>query len=127
MMDENRLPGEAPRLAEGDSANGLMRLAVVTLIGGALCVPFMGAAALLLPSDVREAVALAIFAVILGFCAVGLWASFQTFGAIEREREAGYTTLYGRYRELWQLDHRTGEVLRRPGEREVRRRPRDEA
>ncbi len=40
--------------------------------------------------------------------------------ATRREAEAGYTTLWYRYYHLWQLDPRTGEALRRPGERTVR-------
>jgi hypothetical protein len=39
-----------------------------------------------------------------------------------RERDAGYTTQYNIRYELWQLDSKTGEVLRRPGERQARRR-----
>jgi hypothetical protein len=42
-------------------------------------------------------------------------ASLRRREAFSRERAAGYTTLYGaRYRDLWQLDDRTGEVLREP-------------
>jgi hypothetical protein len=37
--------------------------------------------------------------------------------AMRRETKAGYTTLYdGRKAHLWQLDPRTGEVIRRPGQ-----------
>ena len=36
--------------------------------------------------------------------------------ARRREREAGYTTEFGEGRDLWQLEPRTGAVLRRPGE-----------
>ena len=41
--------------------------------------------------------------------------------AIE-ERDHGYTTTYGDHNRLWQLDPKTGEVLRQPGERTARRR-----
>ena len=49
----------------------------------------------------------------LSFVAPGL-ARIRT---TRREAEAGYTTLWYRYYHLWQLDPKTGEVLRRPGER----------
>lgn len=41
------------------------------------------------------------------------WASLQMD---RRESEAGYTTRCGSHQELWQLEPRTGAVLRRPGE-----------
>ena len=37
-----------------------------------------------------------------------------------REAKAGYTTTYGYRMDLWQLDPKTGEVLRAPGETKVR-------
>lgn len=116
-----------PTLQKGRTARSWMRLMAVGLAGGALCGLGIPAARLVLPQQAWEPAMGAILFVVLVFAAIGLWASLRTFGAIEREREAGYTTLHGRYFELWQLDPKTGEVLRRPGEREVRRRPRPPA
>ena len=114
----------APTLQDGRTAWGWMRLGVVGLVGGALSglgIPL----ATLLPPDLQEPAMLAAFAVVVCLAGLAIWAGVSTFSAIESERSAGYTTLYGRYWGLWQLDHRTGEVLRRPGDHEVRRRPRD--
>jgi hypothetical protein len=112
-----------PTLLTGRTAWGWMRLGGIGLAGGALSglgIPL----ATLLPPHLREPVMLAALAVVGGFCALAIWAGASSYSAIQEERLSGYTTLYGRYWELWQLDHRTGEVLRRPGEREVRRHPR---
>jgi hypothetical protein len=71
---------------------------------------------------------LSAFAVVCGLL-LSLWITITAIraaleiGRAERlEREAGYTTLFGKHYDLWQLDDRTGEVLRRPGERSVPRR-----
>ena len=116
----------APALLDGDTAWGLTRLGVAGLAGGAAAALLLWLAAFL-PEELSEALSYAALAAGVCFGLLAIWAGAGTLSAIDRERDAGYTTLYGRYRELWQLDHRTGEVLRRPGEREVRRRPRDEA
>ena len=115
-----------PDLVPGRSARDLVFVGGVLSIAGAAMLVVIGVASLLSPPW-REIVMTSAFVVGVVLGAIAIWAGVSLAGAIEREREAGYTTLYGRYRELWQLDHRTGEVLRRPGEREVRRRPRDEA
>ena len=48
--------------------------------------------------------------------AVGLLAATTGLkSAIQREEAAGYTTLFDAYKpELWQLDHKTGAVVRHP-------------
>lgn len=53
----------------------------------------------------------------IGLVSLGLvfLAGFCLMKAERREVSAGYTTLYsGRYRHLWQLDPRTGAVIRPP-------------
>ncbi|MHB8673232.1 MAG: hypothetical protein ACYDAK_06080 [Candidatus Limnocylindrales bacterium] len=53
-----------------------------------------------------------------------IYATFKKTKAVRKELSTGYTTLFGReYAAYWQLDPKTGEVLRRPGEPDVRRRP----
>ena len=116
----------APALLDGDTAWGLTRLGVAGLAGGAASALLLWLASFL-PEGLSEALSYAALAAGICFGLLAIWAGAGTLSAIQREREAGYTTLYGRYWDLWQLDHRTGEVLRRPGEREVRRRPRDES
>jgi hypothetical protein len=81
----------------------------------------------LLPPPWNESVLLGSGFVGLCACGVALWGAMNLSNANRSERDAGYTTLFGHRWELWQLDARTGEVVRRPGERQVRRRPRDEA
>jgi hypothetical protein len=59
------------------------------------------------------------FVVLLVVCGVRAGrAAISEMRAEGRERAAGYTTLLRsrRYRNLWQLDPRTGGVVRRPGE-----------
>lgn len=51
----------------------------------------------------------------LGFSAWIVSAGYLMMQAERREVRAGYTTLYSRrYRHLWQLDPRTGAVVRPP-------------
>jgi hypothetical protein len=64
-------------------------------------------------------VEVALFLLVVG---LGFRAAIRQNQAERRERDAGYTTLYGTWLKLWQLDAKTGEVLRRPGEPAIRRR-----
>ncbi len=113
-----------PRLVDKESALGLARLSVGSIFIGVLIGIGIPAARFLLPPSAWEPVMTAVFFLMLPFAGVGLWAGVELGAAMRREREGGYTTLYSVYRELWQLHPKTGEVLRRPGEREVRRRAR---
>jgi hypothetical protein len=58
-----------------------------------------------------------------GIACVGFstYANLTGLGMRRREIEAGYTTLFGMAYDCWQLDPRTGEVRRHPGERPVTR------
>ena len=118
-------PEVPPPLVPGRSARGWMSIAVVCTLAElpVLALIVLGA---MLPQPYKDLAHSGLLLVGLGTCGVGGWAAVNSNSAIMRERDAGYTTLYGMFIHLWQLDHRTGEVLRRPGEREVRRRPRDE-
>ena len=51
--------------------------------------------------------------------AIQFVAAYKQYRAIKEEQAAGYTTLSGMLFDLWLLDDKTGEVLRRPGEREL--------
>ena len=115
-----------PALLPGRSAWGWMRIAVACMLTGlpVLALIVLGA---MLPQPYKDLGLSGLLLVGLGICGVGGWAAVNGNAAAVRERDAGYTTLYGMFIHLWQLDHRTGEVVRRPGEREVRRRPRDGA
>lgn len=58
-------------------------------------------------------------AIAMSFALLAIVASARGWGVSRQEFQAGYTTLYARYYQYWQLDSKTGEVLRRPGEREI--------
>lgn len=115
------VPDAPPKLLPGRSAWGWMRIGVASLLAGIPIVVLivLGAG---LPKPFKDIVMFASLLVGLGICAVGLRGFVNGFKAGLSERDAGYTTLYGTMIDCWQLDHRTGEVLRRPGERQVRRR-----
>ncbi len=119
-------PPDPPRLLPGRSARRYLWISGSCVVSGAPTVIMivLGAG---LPTPEREWVILGLVLVALGLGVNGGWASSRSNAAARSERRAGYTTLYGMYRELWQLDDRTGEVLRRLGERDVRRRPRGDA
>ena len=103
-----------------------MKIAGISIFAGVAMLVLIGLGSLLAP-PLRELVMFGSAGVGLAIGAVGLWASVSCQPAVDREGDAGDTTLFGTYLDLWQLDHRTGEVLRRPGERQVRRRPPDES
>jgi hypothetical protein len=120
------VPDAPPQLLPERSAWAWIRIGLVSLAATLpmLLLIVIGAA---LPHPIRDIVMSGSLFVIFGLCTIGGRAGMKSNGAYLRERDAGYTTLYGMHRELWQLHHSTGEVLRRPGERVVRRRPRDQA
>ncbi len=99
-----------------------MRIAVASLLAGLPWMLLMWFAAGL-PDPASDLAIAGIVLVEFGLGSVAFWASINGFRTTFRERDAGYTTLYGTMIDGWQLDHRTGEVLRRPGESAVRRRP----
>lgn len=71
----------------------------------------------LLPSPAHESMLLVGVIWLVGFGGIALRASVSSYRAIRREREAGYSTLYGReFRALWHLDPTTGAVLREPSD-----------
>ena len=103
-----------------------MRLGVACLLGGIPLVALLAVGAgLSQPS--KDVVMIGCLVAVFVLGASGLRAFARSNEAILAERDAGYTTLYGMFIHLWQLDHRTGEVLRRPGERKVRRQPKEES
>ncbi len=53
---------------------------------------------------------------LMGALIVSSQARMAELRARRLERAAGYTTEFGQGRDLWQLEPRTGVVLRRPGE-----------
>jgi hypothetical protein len=76
----------------------------------------------LLPVPPRLITLGGLLVVIIAVCMVGIHAGIEWARTEIRERDAGYTTQYGKRYELWQLDPTTGDVLRRPGERQARKR-----
>ena len=117
------VPGSPPALLHGRAALYWGRLQLVAGIVNLLAVVAMPAIALLPDRPARVMlIPVAVF-VGLGPGACGaLFATIRKAGAVRRELAAGYTTLYRQATDYWQLDPKTGEVLRRPGELKARRR-----
>jgi hypothetical protein len=116
-----RVPDAPPQLLPGKTAIYWLRrflACAAVLVPSVLLMPV----ASLLPIPARHIVLGCLLAVILAVCSVGIRASIEWARTEMRERDAGYTTQYNKRYELWQLDSTTGEVLRRPGERQVRKR-----
>lgn len=112
------LPDDPPALLPGPTAYGWARRSVIGFGIAAPTVLLMPVAALL-PLPWRL-VALACLLVVALADGVALLRASIAWGKAEiRERDAGYTTQFGKRFELWQLDAVSGEVLRRPGERTV--------
>jgi len=112
------IPDTPPTLLPGRSANHWFRIGFRYLCL-AVGSPLLMTMSALVQSPLREVVIAVCLVLSLTFCAALLRVAFAVSAAAVRERKAGYTTLYGRYYAYWQLDHKTGEVLRRPGERMV--------
>ena len=117
-----KAPESPPALLPGRTAWGWMRIGVASLLA---CAPMLALIwfAAGLPDPLKNLAMLGILVVVFGLSAAGLSGFINALRTGLRERQAGYTTLYGAMIDSWQLDHRTGEVLRMPGERQVRRRP----
>jgi len=112
------IPVVPPALLPGRTANyWILRSAICVFVALA------GLVGMLVGSNVPGQVGSVI---VVGSCAWtvfwGALCSRAGVGAIvveRRERAAGYTTLFaGQYRRYWQLDPKTGAVVRRPGERQ---------
>lgn len=103
-----------PALLPGESAVYWMRHAAIGFFG------FLPAPVLLLiGSQAHDPLRALAFTGAIGIGLVSLgWvlrAGLYLMQAERREVQAGYTTLYSaRYRHLWQLDPRTGAVIRPP-------------
>lgn len=103
-----------PTLLPGPTAWHWLRRATISFALGAVC-----AVGLLVGStlDLRLRGVVIAIAVICG-CACGIaagYSSWRQIGVEREERDAGYTTLYGReYRRRWHLDPKTGAVIRPP-------------
>jgi len=105
-----------PKLRPGLSAWGWRRrIGTAALVGvGGL---FGMQAGSMLPDPVRPVLVLFAFGFAVCSGILMLVAGFALYFASQAERNSGYTTLSGsRYRDLWQLDAKTGSVVRRPGE-----------
>ena len=87
------------------------------MITTVLVLPFL-ALGPLLSQPMRGVVIVAVVVLGLACCVRLARAAISEMRAEGRERAAGYTTLLRsrRYRNLWQLDPKTGGVVRRPGE-----------
>jgi hypothetical protein len=124
-MTMNRGPasqGVPPSLTDGRTAFWWARASLVGLVVSVLVILVLAGVAYFAPKPTPgwfPVVALLGLVVSpAGFFGIP-W--FTRIRASIRETQAGYTTLYDRYYDLWQLDPKTGAVLRHPGERVVRR------
>ncbi len=120
-------PETPPELLPGRSALFWLKAEGVCIVTGMVSVALIVVSRLLLAPPLRESVMFGSLIVSLAVGGVGISIAWLYQSALDRECDSGYTTLFGTHLELWQLDDRTGEVLRRPGEREVRRRRRGDA
>jgi len=119
---------EKPELARGPSAYALIRLELMVLPICVLGLAGVPLSAWLIPTVSQARAYVMIAFSILGACGgaalivIGVLLSL----AMRREAKAGYTTLYdSRKTHLWQLDSRTGDVIRRPGQPVVNQRRRN--
>ena len=105
-----------PSLLPGRSAAAWSRRGGVFLLFGiilSLGIPL----GTLVPTPLSGPFFVGFFVLSLGCCAIALRAFIGMYSATRQEQRAGYTTLVGRpYRRYWQLDPKTGAVIRRPGE-----------
>jgi len=75
------------------------------------------------PADLRNVILNVALVPRIAATAILAYATYRHTRRERQERRVGYTTTYeSYYRDYWQLDPRTGEVLRRPGELKARRR-----
>jgi hypothetical protein len=122
LMSVNLAAGNGPpMMLPGRSARAWFGLLARWLIAGGVFYFLIPVVGLLLPPSIRFA-GMAFVGSIAFFCAgVAFVALIGAWRTSHREVDANYTTLYGRYAQLWQLDDRTGDVLSRPGEKSVHR------
>lgn len=122
-MDKPNVPDSPPRLLPGRSALRWTRLAFLASVACLLGIFSIVATSALAPGGGPRELMITVESVVAIVAILGGFAF--TWKAVYREFDemaVGYTTRFGRLFAYWQLDDRTGEVLRRPGEREVRRR-----
>ena len=116
------IPDEPPSLLPGRSANYWSGIQVVGYAVGLLTVVVIAVGAFG-PADLRSVILN--LALVPGTAATAIlgYATYRHTRRERQERRVGYTTTYeSYYRDYWQLDPKTGEVLRRPGESKARRR-----
>jgi hypothetical protein len=105
---------EPPVLLPGPSAWHWMRRLTGCLIGFVPCLAVMFVGSYADPA-LRQVLILGAIVGIVVLSIVGLHAAWHEFSAERAEKDAGYTTLFGRrYRRYWHLDPKTGAVIRRP-------------
>lgn len=112
-----------PVLRPGASAIDWVRRwlgACVFAVPAVLLMPFAASAA----EPTRSALLGLALIVALGAGATMIFSGVQWIRTEAREREDGCATQFGKHPELWQLDPKTGAVLRRPGEPPIARRHR---
>ena len=111
------VPATPPALLPGRSANYWAGPQIIGCVIAFFGLVLIGLGSGLSPSDWGAAfVDLGVVALLAGAAWIGV-ATYFFRRRDGQERAAGYTTLHARFYWLyWQLDPKTGEVLRRPGE-----------
>ena len=118
------VPESPPTLVPGRSAYDWSRFGLLTTAVGFLALISWPLISEFGPDRHTREILLAITGVIafvVGACGT-LFVIVKMTARQWIELAAGYTTLYGRAYPYWQLDPKTGEVLRRPGERKAKKR-----
>lgn len=109
---------EPPQLLPGRSALQWVRVEAVCYAGAFILFGLSLLALAVLPMPSRTIVAWTGTGFACAFATGIIVGSISEGRATLREMAAGYTTVYDRHFELWQLAPRTGAVVRRPGERD---------
>lgn len=114
------VPVEPPKLLPGPAAWSYAKRYVTFLITTLLGLPVLVFGSYQAEA-VRGPVVSSGIIWLLFWLALAYRAQYLGFRATQREAAAGYTTKFDEYRhQLWHLDPKTGEVLRRPGEADER-------
>ena len=117
-MDEPRLPDSPPKLVSGRSAASWLRRSLLLLLVATLPLLAMFPTSVLARDPaLRGSLVVFELAIVVVLAAFVIGSAVASSKTMARERRAGYTT-YGKGNlDLWYLDDRTGEVLRRPDQR----------
>jgi hypothetical protein len=109
------VPAEPPRLMIGPSAFAWMRWVRRVLLALTVSIVLLWLA-FQFPSPQRDRPVDDALGASLGLLACAIYGVIKLRRVQENELYLGYTTLQGRWLEYWQLEPKTGAIIRRPGD-----------